>query len=130
MQLSFAYPYGSQGQFLVLHLGALAGSVSVALVTAIWLRSLVAVAFGQVVALAMWWLINEWKLREVTGQGWKDWLRMITVFGWSLASYEIAMRWTNQPVWQISIYYLLVVFVLFFACRDEFQIGWKLVGWT
>lgn len=130
LHTSFAYLYGRQRQFLFLTLGALVGSVSVAFVTAVWLRSLVAVAIGQVVALAMWWLINEWKLREVTGQGWKDWLRMIALFGWSLASYEVSMRWTNQPVLQIPIYYLLVVFVLLFACRDEFRIGWKLVGHT
>jgi len=130
LHTSYAYLYGRQRQFLFLTLGALAASISVALVTAIWLRSLVAVAIGQVGALAMWWLINEWKLREVTGQGWKDWLRITILFGWSLASYEISMRCTNRPVLQVSIYYLLVIFVLFLACRDEFRFGWKLVGWT
>ena len=130
LHMSFAYVYGRQREFLLVTVGALALSVSVAVVIAIWLRSLVAVAVGQVVAMALWWLINEWKLREVTGQGWKDWLRIIILFGWSFASYGIAMRLTNQPLRQISIYYLLTIFVLFVACRDEFRIGWKLLDST
>lgn len=130
LHMSFAYLYGRQQQFLFLTLGALALSVSIALVAAIWLRSLVAVAIGQVVALAIWWLVNEWKLRKITGQVWKDWLRMTGLIAWSLASYGIAMRCTYQPVWQVSIYYLLVFFVLLLACRDEFRIGWRLLGWS
>jgi O-antigen/teichoic acid export membrane protein len=130
LHMSFASLYGRQREFLFLTMGALLVSFSIALVLAIWLQSLVAVAIGQVAALATWWVINEWKLREVTGQGWKDWLQVITLFGWSLASYEITMRLTNQPVLQFSIYYPLVVFVLFLSCRDEFRIGWKLMGWT
>jgi O-antigen/teichoic acid export membrane protein len=127
LHMSFAYLYGRQRQFLILTLGALALSFSIALALTIFLRSLVAVAIGQVVALAIWWFANEWKLREVTDQNWKDWLRMISLFGWSLASYGISMRCTNKTVWQISIYYLLIVFVLSLACRDEFRIGWRLV---
>ena len=129
LHMSFASLYGRQRQFLFLTVGALVVSFLVALVMAIWLRSLVAVAIGQVVTLALWWLMNEWRLREVTGQGWKDWLRIMGLIGWSIASYGISMRCTNQPVWRMSIYYLLVALVLWFACRDEFRMGWKLIGW-
>jgi O-antigen/teichoic acid export membrane protein len=126
LHLSFASLYGRQRQFLFLTVGALVASFSVALVLSVWLRSLVAIAIGQVATLAVWWLINEWKLREVTGQGWKDWLRIMRLVGWSLASYGISIWGTDQVVWRISIYYLLVVLVLWLACRDEFRIGWKL----
>jgi hypothetical protein len=37
---------------------------------------------------------------------------------------------TNQVVWRMLIYYLLVTLVLWLACRDEFRIGWKVVGAT
>jgi O-antigen/teichoic acid export membrane protein len=130
LHMSFASLYGRQRQFLFLTVGALVVSFSVALVLAIWLRSLVAVAIGQVVTLATWWLFNEWKLREVTGQDWKDWVRIMGLIGWSLASYRVSMWRTNQVVWRMLIYYLLVTLVLWLACRDEIRIGWKVVGST
>jgi O-antigen/teichoic acid export membrane protein len=130
LHMSFASLYGRQRQFLFLTVGALVVSFSVALVLALWLRSLVAVAVGQVAALAIWWAVNEWRLRELTGQGWKDWLRTIGLIAWSLASYGVSMWSTNQVVWRMLIYYLLVTLVLWLACRDEFRIGWKLVGST
>jgi O-antigen/teichoic acid export membrane protein len=130
LHTSFSSLHGKQRQFLVLATGALAVSLSLALVLSVWLHSLIAVAVGQVVALAIWWLANEWSLRGTTGQHWQDWLRMMALFGWSIVSYGISMRCTNQLVWQIPTYYLLVIFVLLLACRDEFRIGWELVGST
>ena len=130
LQMSFAFLYGRQRQFLFLTVGGLVLSFSVALVMAFWLRSLVAVAIGQVVSLAIWWLINEWKLRDVTGQGLKDWVRVIGLIGWSIASYGLTMQLSHQPAMRISIYYLLVSLVLWFACRDELRIGWNLMGWN
>ncbi len=126
LHMSFAYLYGKQRQFLVLTIGALGMSILLILVLVLWLHSLVAVAIGQVVALAFWWLFNEWNLRKTTGQHWNDWLRVMALFGWSLASYGMSMRFSDQSVWRISIYYLLVISVLWRACSDEFRIVWKI----
>jgi O-antigen/teichoic acid export membrane protein len=130
LHMSFASLYGRQRQFLSLTVGALLVSVSVALVLTIWLRSLTAVALGQVAALAGWWLLNEWNLRETSGQRWKNWLQVLSVVGWSAVSYGVAL-WSKPGMsWRIPIYYLLVLPVLLVSCRHEFRFGWKLIQGT
>ena len=123
LHMSFAFLYGKQRQFLFLTIGALVVSLSTALMMALWLRSLVAVAVGQVVALAFWWLVNEWSLRETSGQGWKDWLRVLSVFVWSAVSYGLALWLTPSAGWRIPTYYVLVAFVLSFTCFEEFRLA-------
>jgi len=127
LHMSFAYLYGRQRHFLFLTLGALVVSFSVALVTASWLRSLVAVAMGQVATLAVWWLLNEWNLRETSGQRWKNWLKILSVIGWSAVSYGLAFWLTLGAAWRIPMYYTLVVPVLWFSCSEELSFGWRLI---
>jgi O-antigen/teichoic acid export membrane protein len=127
LHMSFAYLYGRQRQFMYITLVAFMISFSVALVIAIWLRSLIAVATGQVAALAFWWLINEWNLRETSGQKWKNWLHVLSVVGWSAVSYGLAFLLTPYLGWRISIYYALVFAVLWFSCREEFRSTWMLI---
>jgi len=126
LHMSFAYLYGRQRQFLFLTLGALASSVSIVFLAATLLRSLVAVAVGQVVALATWWLINEWKLREVTGQGWKDWLRVLAVFIFSGLSYGGSLWGITNIGWRVLIYYAMVTFVLLLVCFEELRFSLRL----
>jgi O-antigen/teichoic acid export membrane protein len=130
LHMSFAYLYERQRQFLSLTVGALLVSFSVALVMTIWLRSLVAVALGQVAALALWWLLNEWNLRETSGQRWKNWLQVLSVVGWSAVSYGLALWFTPYLGLRIPIYYALVTTVLWFSCREEFHLGWRLIHAT
>lgn len=127
LHMSFSYLYRRQRQFLVLTIGALAVSFSMALAMALWLRSLVAVAVGQVVALAFWWLMNEWNLRETSGQRWRDWLRVLAVLSWSGVSYGLALWVTPYVGWRIPMYYAVVVPVLWFSCREEIRLGCRLV---
>jgi O-antigen/teichoic acid export membrane protein len=127
LHMSFAYLHGKQRQFLFLTVVALTLSISLGLVTAVWLRSLVAVAAGQVVALGFWWLMNEWKLRKTTGQRWQDWFRVLSVVGWSAASYVLTLWFTPYARWRAPMYYLLVIFVLWFSCREEFRFCWRLL---
>jgi O-antigen/teichoic acid export membrane protein len=126
LHMSYSYLYGRQRQFLLLTVGASAMSFAVAIVMAVWLRSLVAVATGQVVALALWWAVNEWSLRETTGQGWKEWLQAFGLISWSAGSFGVATRWTNHIGWQLSIYYALVIFALIYGCGEEFRLGGRL----
>jgi O-antigen/teichoic acid export membrane protein len=127
LHMSFSFLEGRQREFLLLTAVAVGVSFSLAFALASWFHSLVAVASGQVAALAFWWLINEWNLRKMSGQRWKDWLLILSVFTWSVASYGLAMWSTPSVGWQILIYFAFVIFVLFFACRDEIRLGWGLV---
>ena len=127
LHTSFAYLYGRQRQFLFLTLAALVVSFSVALVLAIWLRSLIGVAIGQLAVLAAWWLANEGNLRETSGQTWKDWLQVIFVIGWCFMSYGVVLCFTLEAIWRIPMYYALVVPVLWFSCREEIRFIWRLI---
>jgi O-antigen/teichoic acid export membrane protein len=127
LHMSFAYLYGRQRQFLSLTIGALLVSFSVALVMTVWLHSLVAVALGQVAALALWWFMNEWNLRETSGQRWKNWLQVLSVVGWSAVSYCLALWFTPYLGWRIPIYYALVVAILWFSFREEFRLCLKML---
>jgi O-antigen/teichoic acid export membrane protein len=130
LHMTFACLYGRQRQFLFLTVCALVVSFSVALVLAIWMRSLVAVAMGQVAALAVWWLANEWNLRETTGQGKKDWIRILSVIGWSSVSYALALWFTPDVGWRIPTYYALVIPILWLSCSEELRFGWRLIQAT
>lgn len=127
LHMSYFYLNGRQRQFLFQAIGALVASLSLAIVMALWRRSLAAVAIGQLTALGFWWLYNEWKLREISGQRWKDWLRVLGVFAWSAAGYRIALFSGRNIGWRIPIYYALVVSVLLFTFPNEFRFGWRLL---
>ena len=127
LHMSFAYLYGRQRRFLLLTVGALLVSLTVGFVTAIWLRSLVAVAVGQVGALALWWLANEWSFRETTGHGWRDRLRPLAAFAWSAISYGVTIRYIENVGARIIVYYALVVGCLVLTCYPEIKIVIKLL---
>ena len=128
LHMSFAYLYGRQRQFLLVTVCALLASLSVALVMATWLRSLVAVAIGQVGALAFWWLVNEWNLRGTSGQRWKDALRVISVFAWSTFSFVVAIKGLQNLGLRLIVYYALVVGCLVLTCHPEMKILWTLLS--
>jgi O-antigen/teichoic acid export membrane protein len=127
LHMSFAYIYGKQRQFLFLTVGVLMASFTVGLFTTFYYRSLIAVAGGQVIVLAIWWLINEWFLRKITGQKWKDWALILITFVWSSAGFAVAMAYTKNPLFRTLIYYAMVSLFLMVACRSELRITWKLL---
>jgi O-antigen/teichoic acid export membrane protein len=127
LHMNYFYLYGKQREFLYRTIAALALSVVVALVLTGWLHSLLAVAVGQVAALAFWWMVNEWGLRRTTGQSRKDWSRIFAVVGWSMTSYGFVLWCTPHAGWRIPIYYGLVVGALWLSCAEEFRLGWRLL---
>ena len=82
LQLSFSNIYRRQRQFLIWAFGAVVTSLLLAVLAATQLHSLRAVAASQVMAALIWWQINEWNLRDITGQRWGDWVRLLVLFGW------------------------------------------------
>jgi O-antigen/teichoic acid export membrane protein len=122
LHTSFAYIYGKQREFLLLTLAAAVVTFSVGLAMAIFLKSLVAIAFGQLISLTVWWLANDLALGKTTGQSWSSRLTLLAVFAWSTVGYEIATKVTENVGLRIVLYYLLVGFVLFRVCRSEIAI--------
>jgi hypothetical protein len=94
---------------------------------AILFGSLIAIALGQLASLAIWWLANDWALSATTGQSWASRLTLLAVFAWSVISYEIVVKSTQNAGLRILLYYLLVAVCLFFACRPEIEILRKLL---
>lgn len=127
LHMSYSYLHGKQRQFLFQAIGALVLSLAVALAMTLWVRSLTAVAIGQVAVLALWWLGNEWNLRLTTTQGWRDWLRVLSVVGWSAASYALVLQLVRHAGWRIPAYYLLVSVILWVFFSTEFRSGWRLL---
>jgi O-antigen/teichoic acid export membrane protein len=127
LHTSFAYIYGRQRDFLFLTLGALIVAFSVGLAMALFFGSLVAVAVGQLASLGIWWCVNDWILRETTGQSWAGRLTQLGIFGWCVIGFETAMRTTENVGARILIYYAMVSACLILACRSEVKILWKLV---
>lgn len=127
LHMSYFCLHGKQTHFLYLTIAATIMSFSVALFTAIRMHSLVAVAVGQVMSLLFWWLINEWTLRDVTGQGWKDWARMLLVASVSAASFGIVIIVTPQAGSRFVAYYAIVAAILWFACSHELTVAWRVL---
>src|SRR5579864_1021931 len=129
LHMSYCYVHGMGRQFLLQAGGALVVSFSLAMVMTLWLRSLVAVAIGQVIALGLWWLANEWGVRKTSGQTWKDWLRVMALFTWCGLSYGIASSQAHALFARTFLYYGLVAGAVWLACQKEVRLGLKLLGY-
>ena len=125
LQMSYFYLYGRQQEFLCLSIGALAVSLLVGLTMILWLKSLLAVAAGQVCALFLWWLTNEWRLSGITGRAGKDWLRILGVVAWTVTSYALVL-WSSRNIgWRVVSYYAAAACVLALFCADDFRYVWQ-----
>lgn len=127
LHTSFAYIHGQQREFLILTIVAAVVTFSVGLAMAMLIGSLLAIAVGQLVSLAFWWIINDWFLRHTTGQTWPRRFTLLAVFAWSVVGYLIATKFTQNVGLRIVIYYLLVGGCLYWVCRPELEILFKLL---
>jgi O-antigen/teichoic acid export membrane protein len=128
LQMSYSYLYGKQRQFLAITVGAFAMSLLVALLMALWAKSLTAVAAGEVAVLGAWWAVNEFFLRSVTGQNWRRWLLILTIGGVSMSGYGVILYLGISAVWRVLVYYVVVGSILLFFCRDEVRLCWTFIG--
>lgn len=112
LQLSFSNIYKRQRQFVIWAGGAVSLSFLAAFTAAIQFHSLKAVAASQVVSLLIWWQVNEWNLRDISGQMWTDWAQLLFLFAWSASSLWLTLKVANGMILQIIVYYALtLVFV-------------------
>jgi O-antigen/teichoic acid export membrane protein len=123
LHTSFAYLYGRQRAFLSYTLGALGMSLLVAMGAAYGTHSLRVVAAGEVVTLGLWWMVDEWQLRDITGQTLTRWGPVLGLFGWAALSYWLAFHEAHGLLARMCAYYGLVAGVLWLVCRAELRLG-------
>ena len=136
LQLSFSNIYGRQRQFLLSASAAVAVSLLLALLASTQLHSLKAVAASQVVSVLIWWQINEWNLRDVSGQTWRDWAQLLFLFGWSVLSLWASLELASGLFIRVMLYYLLTSVFLVWpgggevssCCRMVFAAGQRWRG--
>jgi hypothetical protein len=120
LQMSYAYLNGIQHQFLARTAAALAVSLAATSFAAFHAGSLRVVAGAQVAILGASWLVNEWTLRDVTGERAGSWVKFLAIYGAASAGYWIATAPTGLgTATSLLLYYGCVGIVLGVACRDE-----------
>ena len=127
LQLSLSNIYRRQRQFLLWACGAVFISLSLALFAATELRSLKAVATSQVVSVLIWWQINEWNLRDISGQTWRSWTRLLYLFAWSALSFWVALEVAKGTLLRIAVYYALTSICAGWIGFHEIHFCWRVV---
>ena len=108
LQGSFFNIYGLQRSFLKSSIAALLVGLCLVLAAALRFKSLTVIAIAQVLTLALWWQFNEWKLKEVTGQSIRDWVRTACLFSWSGLSFWAAASVSSKAVVRVGFLYVLL----------------------
>lgn len=121
LHMSFAYLNGRQRRFLWQTLGVLIVSLGTASLVAFRTGSLERVAATQVVILGLWWVFNEWTLRDLTGQSIGDWLKFAGVYVLAGVSYWLTSRPGVNLLLSLGIYYASVVILAGILCRNEVE---------
>jgi O-antigen/teichoic acid export membrane protein len=128
LQASFAYLYGRQVLYLRRTIVILALGTGLAFLAAFKFRSLEVVAGSQVLILALWWLSNEWSLRDLTRQRLADWTKFVGLFVFLCVSYFFAIWITpRRPIISLLIYYLFAGSILSVFLRDDFRVWSKVL---
>jgi O-antigen/teichoic acid export membrane protein len=122
LHMSFSYLHGRQGIFLIGTMLMAAVGLSFTLFSTMWLRSLTAVATAQVLTLGLWWLLNEWTLRDLTGQTIANWSKFLGVFGGASLCYWLASRYAHGAALSMLLYYACIAVVLAVTCREELRL--------
>lgn len=127
LQASYAYVHEKQRSFLLYTLAAVVFSFAISVAMVYGTHSLRAVAGGEVVALGLWWLLNEWKLRDVTGRTLVQVAGVLGLFCWAALSYWCATRGVGTLVARVCVYYAMVGGAIWLACRAELSLGLKIL---
>lgn len=123
LQMSYAYLNGMQKRFLAQTAAVLAVSLGFTSLAAFHARSLQTVAIVQVAILGAWWFLNEWTLRDLTGEGAKTWARYLGLYTLASASYWLTTMPTGpNPAFSLLIYYGCLAAALAVICRVEMSL--------
>lgn len=127
LQLSLSNIYRRQQRFLVWACGAVLTSLLLALFAVTEFHSLKAVATSQVVSVLLWWQVNEWNLRDISGQTWRNWMRLLFLFGWSTLSFWVAREFVTGTLLRVAVYYALTFVLAGWIGFNEVCLCWRLV---
>lgn len=122
LQMSFAYLNGMQTRFLWQSIVVLALTLGVSCAAAFGIKSLQIVAGIQVAMLGSWWLFNEWRLRELTGQMARAWIKLgmlylsISITYWSTTTGSVSVYLAGAG------YYATILAISVLVCRNELRI--------
>jgi O-antigen/teichoic acid export membrane protein len=122
LQMSYAYLNGTQKRFLARTLVALTVSLGMTSFAASYTGSLRTVAAAQVAILGMWWLYNEWALREWTRQSTRDWARFASLYLLTGSSYWLISGVAIHAATAVALYYLIVGVIIGLGCRDKLEL--------
>ncbi len=128
LHMSFSYLHGRQGQFLLGTLLMLAVGLGLTLFAVVRLRSLLDVAVAQVITLGLWWLLNEFTLRDLTGLTVTDWGKFLAAFGGAGFCYWIASRYGHGVLSSMLLYYASLAVILGTTFRAELRLVPKLLA--
>ena len=113
--------YGKQKHFLLYAVVAVAMSLGLAAMAALFFHSLLLVAAMQVVAVGSWWWFNAWRLRSITGESWRDFGSVLFIFVWSAVCLRLAFSWSSNCVFRTACYWALTGGPLVFVCGDQIR---------
>lgn len=127
LQAAFAYLHGKQVRYLFGAAAMLALGCGAAYLAVFKFRSLELLAAVQVVVLAIWWLFNEWSLREITLQRARDWARFMSLFGAILLAYFLSAWLHRGPVMSALVYYAFIGTLFSVFCRTDLGIWCRIL---
>jgi len=115
---------GRQRQFFLGSLLAVAVAFATAWFGSVRLGSLTAVAWSQVLSATLWWLGNEWFLRDRKLLPMRDILTVLATFTVSYAGLSLASLGSLSAVSRAAVYYILCAIPLASLYPGEFRAGW------
>lgn len=128
LQMSFAYLHGRQRQFLIRTVEMLVVGLIITVFAASVLRSLAGVAIAEVATVATWWFLNEWDMRDITGQSFRDWIRFLGITFFAGAGYAIALEFGHHLIFPALFYTLWAAFTAVLFCRSDLRFAASLAG--
>jgi O-antigen/teichoic acid export membrane protein len=118
--------HGRQRQFLASSLMAVVVAFATAWIGSEKVASLSAVAWSQVLTAGLWWLGNEWLLRDLKLQQANDMILVITTFTVATAGLYLASHGSPPAIISVLAFYALCGVPLYFFYRSEISNGWSL----
>ena len=119
--------YGKQRHFLVYSILAVAVSLGFATMAIHLFHSLLLVATMQVVAIGLWWFLNAWRLRSLTGESWRDFFHVVFIFSCSAICLVLSFRWSVNAVLRTLSYWLLMAAPLAAASGDQIRLVIRII---
>jgi O-antigen/teichoic acid export membrane protein len=126
LQMNYAYLSGMQRRFFVQTACMLVASLAITAFAAFELDALRMVAEAQVIALALWWLSNEWTIRRATGVTAQDQLGFMIIYVLvSLIYWFTSGFGFGRELMAICVYYPVICLIFAAAAWGKLRIQKK-----